>query len=108
MVGVVDMAKGTRRIQRLPDPLQRKAGLVASGVQQALKADGHRLVRQLFQSLRQSLPGQLQVSVEEGTLRGIIATIYVSRCFSEPDLRCLLRAREVPAVEIDKLEVKGP
>ena len=60
VVGVVRVAEGTRGIQRLTNTLQCEVGLTAPGVQHALKGDEPGLVRQLFQSRRQPLLGELQ------------------------------------------------
>ena len=48
IVGVVRMAEGARGIQSPANTLERRAGLVAPGVQHALHADDQRLVAQLF------------------------------------------------------------
>jgi len=65
IVAVVRVAEGTRAIQRVTNTLQCQVGLIAPGVQHALKADDKGLVRMLFQSRRQPLFGELQVPAEQ-------------------------------------------
>ena len=48
IISVVRMAEGVRRIESPADTLDRRAGLVAPGVQHALQADDQGLVAQLF------------------------------------------------------------
>src|ERR1700694_506719 len=104
MVGVVRMAEGTWEIKCPANTLHRRAGLIAPGVQHALKTDNQGFVGHLFQSRCQPLLSQIQVSRQERSIRVSMKSIRVSRSFFKPDVRSFFRASEVPAVEVEKLE----
>src|ERR1700730_16386795 len=108
MVGVVRMAEGTGEIECSANALQRRAGLIASGVQHALKTDNRGFIGHLFQSLCQPLLSQIQVSHQERSIRVSMESIRVSGSFFKPDVRSFFRASEVPAVDVEKLEVTAP
>ena len=69
MVGMVRMAEGEWKIERLPNTFERGAGLVAAGVQHALQADEQGLVGVSFQSHRQPMLGHIQVSDQQQAVR---------------------------------------
>ena len=100
--------KEVRRIQRLAHTLKRQLGLIPPGVQHALQADEQGSRRAVASepppTVARPDPG-LRSSAEAV---GEPESAPVPGAFSKPGLRCLLRAREVPAVEIDKLEVLAP
>src|ERR1700730_360428 len=108
MVGVVRMAERTREIECSANALQRRAGLIAAGVQHALKTDNQGFVGHLFQSRCQPLLSQIQVSRQERSIRVSMKSIRVSRSLFKPAVRSFFRASEVPAVEVEKLEVTAP
>ena len=107
MVRVVYMTQGTRRIQRFPRTLQRGADLVAASAEQALKGNEEGIVLVVFCRSRHSLASQLQVSDKKCARHGKSESIGAFGRLSEPDPRPLLRPCEVPAIEVDKLEVLG-
>ena len=55
----------------------------------------------------EALSREIHGSVEKGAIRGKIQGIDIRRRLLEPDFRRLLRARELPAVQLDKLQVLG-
>src|SRR6266446_340479 len=81
---------------------------MAPGVHHALKGDEPGLVGYLFQSRRQPLLGELEVSAQQRRSYASGERVHASRAFSEPGLRRFFRAREIPAEDIEPLEVTGP
>src|SRR5579872_4550318 len=108
IVGVVRVAEGTWEIECSANTLQRGAGLIAPGVQHALKTDNQWFVRPLFQSRCQPLLSQIQVPSQERSVRVSMESIDVSGSFSKPNVRNFLRTSEVAAVDIKILEIAAP
>ena len=88
------VAEGTRRVERSAHTLERGAGLIPPRVQHALKADEQGLIGEMFETRRQPLFGEIQVSAQSAEVGGGSRAHTTFRVFLEARPRLPLpRAR---------------
>ena len=108
IIGVVRMAERAWRIERPANTLEGRASLVSPGVEHALRTDDQGLFGVQLQPRGQALLRCIQVAQHQRRERMIPQSISGSWLLSDPVLPGLFRSREVPAEEVNELEVIGP